>query len=244
MPLWMRNRTNQVTSRCDDLPRLDQHFAGDWQVNLRKLREANVGAALSLADSFTEPDERSGRQSQAVFVKHEHDAVALVRLDPQGIRGTSRPNTLGAGMQIHDSTLNRTACGVGAECINADSHPVGLALHNTAIGRFDFDYFAVNRADDTKRRGRDIAPRITKEQEQEYQGHDRDQREPGIETAQRVHEQGHHKRDEWQAFRCDEWITLASQVPDLLMQRGATIPWITPRVNTGAVFPTKTGING
>lgn len=244
MPLWMRNRTNQVTSSCDNLPRLNMHLAGNRQVELRESRQAKVGTTLSLADALTQPDKRLWRQSKGVPVKLENNAVALIRLDPQGIRGTFRPYTLDPGMQIHDATLDRTPCRIGTHCVDANSDPVGLPLDDTAIGCLYFYDFTIDRAHDTQRRGWDETPRIAKEQDQNDQPSKRDQGKPRIEIAQHIQEQSGHHSNEWQAFRCNKWITLASQVLALPMQREATIPWITPRVNTEAVFPTKKGING
>jgi len=144
LPLWMRNRTNQVASGCDNLPRLDMHLAGNRQIELRESRQANVGTTLSLADSLAHPDKRLWRQSKAVPMKLKHNAFALIRLDPQGVRGTFRPNTLDPGMQVHYSPLDRTSRRVATHCVDTDSNPVRLTLNDTAIGRLDFNNFTIN----------------------------------------------------------------------------------------------------
>ena len=50
----MRHRTNEIGTGRNPVADADVHLAVDRQVNLGKLRKANVGAALALTDAFAQ----------------------------------------------------------------------------------------------------------------------------------------------------------------------------------------------
>ncbi len=82
MPLWMRNRTNQVISGDHGLARLDIQLAVDRQVEFGEPRQPNVSATAALADPLPQFDERLRRYPKTIFVELQYDAGTFIRFDP------------------------------------------------------------------------------------------------------------------------------------------------------------------
>ena len=213
--LRVRNGADQVGSRNDLLIGLDEHLTIDRHIHIGILGKAQVGATMPLADALAKTYERSRGQTESITVKLQHDAVAFIRLYPEGIGRTIGPDTFRTRVQIHDLAFDRTSRRIGPEAADANSYHVSFTLHDALVSRLYRHNLAIDRTHDAKSDGRYLSQRVAEQQVHEDQHDSGHQQVPWFvraddEDAGRRHE--HHGQN---ALFGDEWIasTLHSRIP-------------------------------
>ncbi len=162
----VRHFGNQVGASRNRLPWLNENLAVYGQVHLGKARQAQVGTALTLAESLTEADERSWRQAKTVAMELQNHVVACVGLHPKRIRRVIHDGVRLERFQVQNLAFNGAARGVGAETIDAYHDAMGLALQYAFVDQVDRGNTAVDRAYDTERCCGNVPARVAKNEKQ------------------------------------------------------------------------------
>lgn len=231
----MRQFTQEVASRYDNLPRLDENFAFDRDMDFGESGQPQVGAAATLAKAFAKANEALRSEAEAVATKQKHDIIALVGPYPQGVGAIVARLMVSLGTQVHNLALDRTAGGIGSEAVDLHNNPVRFSLQHALIDKVHVNNAAIDRAYDAQRYGRDSAPRITKDQHQYGEQGDRSNKANYAKVMIGNPAQQERSEQERNALMGNKRVTSTLQRSGIpAVKRLATIPRFCRRVNTFA----------
>ena len=134
-------------------------------------------------------------------------------MNPQCIGGVIRHPVAVDGTQIHDLAFDGCARRVGPETVDANQHPVRLAVQHSAIGQAHCDDPAIHGTDDTERRCGNPSPRVAKHQDQNQKDKGGGHRNGDVHVAHGKAEAKGGDDQEWNALAGDKWIASTFQYP-------------------------------